>query len=372
MKQKQLIIFLSAILVIIAAITFIALKSIIGNKTPDNTYVELPENDNSTEDNPEDTPSNQDSTDVDSDESTETKPDENTVTEPADNTDVKPDVKPDESTDAKPADNTVSTPTSNSSGNESSSSQPAESVAEVDNRVYNTSMPNSYKDFVLTKDMSAGEAYEYLNGFLNSKYSILINKEHKVGSDYEPSDLTVPGGCQYKMESTAAKALSDMLSAARADGYSDLILYSGYRTYSSQKNKYETRTNKYLNQGYSQAQAEEKAGEYIAPPGSSEHHTGLAADVCSSKIVSRFGYLDDSFDTTSEFEWLRDHCSEYGFIMRYRKDAQSITGFLYEPWHYRYIGVDHAKACTALGVTYEEYHALLEKLMDEAKTEAGV
>lgn len=74
----------------------------------------------------------------------------------------------------------------------------------------------------------------------------------------------------------------------------------------------------------------------------------------------------------AEYKWLRDHCSEYGFIMRYRKDAQSITWiFVRAPWHYRYLGVDHAKACTALGVTYEEYHALLEKLRDEAKTDAG-
>lgn len=231
---------------------------------------------------------------------------------------------------------------------------------------------SGYKSFSLTKDMSAAEAYEYLDEFLNSKYSILINKQHKVGSDYEPENLVVPSGCDYQMEQTAAKALSDMLSAARADGYSDLILYSGYRTYSSQKNKFETRTQRYLNEGYPQAQAEEKAGEYIAPPGSSEHHTGLAADVCSSKIVSKFGYLDDSFDSTEEYKWLREHCAEYGFIMRYRKDAEDITGFLYEPWHYRYIGVEHAKACTELSITYEEYYEMLVKLRDEAKADAGL
>lgn len=362
MKQKQLVIFLSVIIIIIAAITFIALKSIIGGKKPETVTEPLPDDSASVgttpdngggENKPEAPASNQNNPDTKPDDNSNSKPDSNSDTKPDSNSNSKPnsnsDTKPDDKPDDKP------------SGNGTNG----------DNKVYNTSMPDSYKDFALTKGMSAKEAYEYLNGFLSSKYSILVNKEHKVGSDYEPSDLTVPGGCEYKMESTAAKALSDMLRAARADGYGDLVLYSGYRTYSSQKNKYETRTNKYLSEGYSQAQAEEKAGEYIAPPGSSEHHTGLAADVCSSKIVSKFGYLDDSFDTTGEYKWLRDHCSEYGFIMRYRKDAQSITGFLYEPWHYRYLGVDHAKACTALGVTYEEYHALLEKLRDEAKTDAG-
>ena len=235
-----------------------------------------------------------------------------------------------------------------------------------------TAVPTSYKDFSLTSGMSAAQAYEYLDEFLDSKYSILINKQNKVGSDYAPSDLVLPQGCSYQMESTAAKALTDMLSAARQDGYSDLILYSGYRTYASQKNKFENRTQQYLNQGYSQQQAEEKAGEYLAPPGSSEHHTGLAADVCSSKIVNKYGYLDDSFDTTDEFKWLEQHCAEYGFILRYSKSAEDITGFLYEPWHYRYIGTDHAKACMALGITYEEYHSMLVKLRDEAKADANV
>lgn len=229
----------------------------------------------------------------------------------------------------------------------------------------------SYESLTILDGKTPQEAYEYLDSFLNSRYGILVNKENKVGSDWAPSDLITPSGCEYKMEKQAGEALVQMLSAARADGITDLSLYSGYRTYSSQKNKFDTRTQKYLNQGYSRADAEKKAGEYIAPPGSSEHHTGLAADICSWGIVSKYGYLSDDFDTTKEYRWLSENCMNYGFILRYRKDAEDITGFLYEPWHYRYIGVEHAKMCSSLGITYEEYHALLVKCRDEAKVRMG-
>lgn len=315
MKRKQLTAILCVIILIIAAVTVVSVTDVIGGKNP----------------------IQQDRTD-------------DTGSETNENTDAGENDKPGKD-DSNPDTNENSKP---------------------DETDINNDRGSGYKSFSLTKNMSAAEAYEYLDEFLNSKYSILINKQHKVGSDYEPENLVIPSGCDYQMEQTAANALSDMLSAARADGYSDLILYSGYRTYSSQKNKFETRTQRYLNEGYSQAQAEEKAGEYIAPPGSSEHHTGLAADVCSSKIVSKFGYLDDSFDSTDEYKWLKEHCAEYGFIMRYRKDAEDITGFLYEPWHYRYIGVEHAKACTELSITYEEYYEMLIKLRDEAKADAGL
>ncbi len=290
------------------------------------------------------------------------KPNDN----PADIPNDEPSVKPNDEPSVQPNDEPSVQP------NDEPSVQPNDEPSVQPNEpIIKEQMPTSYKDFSLTKGKNAKEAYDILNSFLESKYSILTNKQNKVSSDYEPSNLAVPNGCDYKMEKTAGDALVKMLSAAKSDGYYDLVLYSGYRTYASQKNKYETRTQKYLNQGYSQAEAEAKAGEYIAPPGSSEHHTGLAADVCSWKIVSKYGYLSDDFDTTAEFRWLEQNCAKYGFILRYKKGCEDITGFLYEPWHFRYIGVEHATACTALDITYEEYYQLLLKMRDEAKTDAG-
>ena len=365
MNRKQLKLILTLIVLIIAATTTIlvinAFKSNGKNNTQDNQNTENTQQPDS------DTQTNNDS-------DTDDKDDESNVSGSGSQDNQDPD---DQNSGDTQTGNSDSDNQSSSSGNSGSDDTQTGNSGSDDTQTgnsgsANTSVPASYKDFSLTKDMSAQQAYQYLDDFLNSKYSILINKQNKVNSDYAPSDLVTPQGCSYQMESTAAKALTDMLSAARSAGYSDLILYSGYRTYASQKNKFENRTQQYLNQGYSQQQAEEKAGEYLAPPGSSEHHTGLAADVCSSKIVNKFGYLDDSFDTTDEFKWLEQNCAEYGFILRYRKSAEDITGFLYEPWHYRYIGTDHAKACMELGITYEEYHDMLVKFRDEAKTAAGV
>ena len=230
----------------------------------------------------------------------------------------------------------------------------------------------NYKNFALLKGMSAKEAYDYLTEFLDSKFSVLVNKDNLISSDYGPENPTVPSGYDYKLEKEAADALAKMLKDAKADGIYDLEFYSGYRSYNTQKNKFVTRTQRYLDQGYSQQEAEKKAGEYIAPPGSSEHQTGLAADVCSYAIVSKYGYLSDDFDTTKEWRWLNDHCTDYGFILRYRKDSEDITGFLYEPWHFRYLGVEHAKACTELSIPYEKYHELLVKYQAQAKADAGV
>ncbi len=238
--------------------------------------------------------------------------------------------------------------------------------------VTNEKISESYKEFSLTKGMDAKTAYDTLNSFLNSKYSILTNKQNRLPANFVPTDLVVPSGCQYQMERTAANALVSLLSAAKQNGIYDLVLYSGYRTYASQKNKFETRTNRYLNQGYSRAEAEAKAGEYIAPPGASEHNTGLAADVSSSTIVNKYGSLTDHFDQTKSYQWMKNNCANYGFIIRYLKGKEGITGYSYEPWHIRYIGKEHATACTALGITYEEYYSLLLKYREQAKADAGV
>ena len=261
-------------------------------------------------------------------------------------------------------DNVTVKPSTPSSGNSSSNWDVTIGSTEV---AVPQSAPKSYKEFSLTKDMSAAEARAYLDNFLNSKYSILLNKQNRVASSYAPSDLITPAGCSYPMERVAGNALVELLTAAKQNGVYDLVLYSGYRTVASQKNKFVTRTQKYLNQGYSQAEAEKKAGEYIAPPGASEHHTGLAADVCSSTIVNKYGYLSDEFDTTASYRWMRDNCAKYGFIIRYTKGDEAITGYSYEPWHLRYLGVEHATACTQLGYTYEEYHSMLIALRDSAK-----
>ncbi|MBQ3094007.1 MAG: M15 family metallopeptidase, partial [Clostridia bacterium] len=93
------------------------------------------------------------------------------------------------------------------------------------------------------------------------------------------------------------------------------------------------------------------AASEVACPGTSEHHTGLAVDLLHEDCWELEEYWEDS----EAFDWLMEHCADYGFILRYPKDARSITGVIYEPWHYRYVGVEAAKAIMSRGITLEEY-----------------
>ena len=214
------------------------------------------------------------------------------------------------------------------------------------------------------------QRYDEILKIFSDPYMKLVNRDNLLSSDFEPESLTSIN--DYRLESTAAAALKKMLSAAKENGYNDFVFYSGYRTYSSQKNKYETRTQTYLDQGYSLEQAQAKAGEYIAPPGSSEHQSGLAADVCIPSIVNKYGNLNEAFDQTDDFVWLRDNAHKYGFILRYPKGKESITGFNYEPWHYRYVGVEQATIIHELGITFEEYHQNLQKEKSELENKLGL
>lgn len=160
--------------------------------------------------------------------------------------------------------------------------------------------------------------------------------------DYAPSLSTVQG---YKVHSKIVKPLNAMISAAANDGI-NLYIVSAYRTYQRQETNFNNRVQKYIDQGMSKAEAEKKTATIIAVPGTSEHHLGLALD---------FNSLDQSFANTKEGQWLAKNAYKYGFILRYEKDTTDITGIIYEPWHYRYVTVEHAKKIQEMGITFEEY-----------------
>ena len=107
--------------------------------------------------------------------------------------------------------------------------------------------------------------------------------------------------------------------------------------------------------GLDEEEAVAAAGEVVAVPGTSEHQLGLAVDICSMD----YQLLDEGQEQTAEYQWLRAHCAEYGFILRYPPDTTDITGIIYEPWHFRYVGTPHAQLMTERGLTLEEYHVLL-------------
>ena len=161
--------------------------------------------------------------------------------------------------------------------------------------------------------------------------------------DYSPTVVSV--GDNYKLEAKAAAAWQDMQAAAWEDGVS-LWIISAYRTLERQTELYNEKVEEYKNLGYSEADAKLEAGKWVAVPGTSEHCLGYAADLCS---------LEESFENSEQFAWLQEHCAEYGFILRYPKDKVDITKISYEPWHYRYVGSNHAQIIMSQGLCLEEY-----------------
>ena len=156
-----------------------------------------------------------------------------------------------------------------------------------------------------------------------------------------------------QMESQAAAAFTAMQNAAAAEGVS-LYAVSGYRTLEHQTRNYTSALQNYLSQGYSEEEATRLTEEYYAIPGTSEHEAGLAMDI---------GSIDDSFANTPAYAWLQEHCTEYGFIYRYEKDFTDTTHIAWEPWHYRFVGVNHAGEYSRLGMhTLEDYVAYLQGL----------
>lgn len=180
-------------------------------------------------------------------------------------------------------------------------------------------------------------------------YLRLVNANHILPDDFSPELATISmdyardEGMQF--DARAINQLEAMCAAAEADGV-DLLVISAYRTFSVQEGLYNNKVNYYLDQGYGTEEAKALAATVVARPKTSEHNLGLAVD---------FNDVEERFAQTEAYTWLRAHCAEYGFIMRYDKSKQDITGVIYEPWHYRYVGVDVAHYITEKNITLEEF-----------------
>ena len=211
---------------------------------------------------------------------------------------------------------------------------------------------NSKKIISIVNSKADLEFYsESYDSNLNDNNLILVNKFYHLKEDYVPNDLvTLSGqynkGANNKMRKDAALAFMEMVDAAKLD---NIILYnmSAYRDYNYQVNLY----NKYI-----QRDGKEAADKYSARPGYSEHQSGLCSDLNN---------ISDSFDGTDEAIWLKNNAYKYGFILRFPKDKEDITGYKYEPWHYRYVGKEVAKIIYDDDITLEEYYAYyIEKTSD--------
>ena len=133
------------------------------------------------------------------------------------------------------------------------------------------------------------------------------------------------------------------------------VVVSAYRDFDHQTRNYNRKVNYYLNKGYSRADAEKEAATVVAVPGTSEHQLGLAVDI----IDNRLWDLVEAQENQPAQKWLLENSWRYGFIFRYPKDKLDITGIIYEPWHYRYVGRELAEEIYNTGLTFEEYLASL-------------
>ncbi|PYI56648.1 M15 family metallopeptidase [Paenibacillus flagellatus] len=180
--------------------------------------------------------------------------------------------------------------------------------------------------------------------------AVLVNKTYKLPDNYKPDDLVEPDipfifkekSDKRLMRKEAAGALEKLVAAAEKDGIS-LAGVSGYRSQATQKTLFDN---------YVKKDGEEAARKYSAVPGHSEHQTGLAMDISGSDGKCA---ASDCFAGTKEAKWLADHAAEHGFIIRYPKGKEDVTGYQYEPWHLRYVGTKAAKEIAEKGVTLEEY-----------------
>ena len=186
------------------------------------------------------------------------------------------------------------------------------------------------------------------NSVVKDELLTLVNFENTIPKDWKVDLVRLNNG--QSVDRRIYDDLIAMLQAAKSEGLNPLIC-SSYRTNEKQEQLYQNKVSEYLSQGYSKVEASDKAAFWVARPGTSEHQLGLAVDIVSTKNQR----LDRSQENTVEQQWLIQNSWKYGFVLRYPTNKNSITGVGYEPWHYRYVGKEHAKKINELGVCLEEY-----------------
>ena len=176
----------------------------------------------------------------------------------------------------------------------------------------------------------------------------LVNKAYPLSKEYAPKLVEIEQGMY--VDQRIVDDLKEMLADIRADGLNPYIC-SAYRDYEYQRQVFNETMVTWIAQGYTPLDAYDETAKSVAVPGTSEHATGLALDITSAE----FAELDERQAETAEAKWFAEHCWEYGFILRYPVDKSAVTGIVYEPWHYRYVGKEAAREITEQGLTLEEY-----------------
>lgn len=208
--------------------------------------------------------------------------------------------------------------------NKNAEDKPSNQNSSNDNQGSSSSQSNSSSGYI--EGQPEPTAPTYINGIM------LVNKKHPLPSTYNKG-----------VDLEAAAALQKMIQAGKQAGF-NYNAFSGFRSYEYQTDLY----NRYVARDGKAA-----ADRYSARPGYSEHQSGLAFDIGEESRKDL--WLTEQFGETPAGKWLMENAHNYGFILRYPKGKEHITGFMYESWHYRYVGVEHAKAIHQAGITLEEY-----------------
>lgn len=208
---------------------------------------------------------------------------------------------------------------------------------------------STYRDIVETETDALQESDYSAYQFDEEDWRlILINKQHSIPDDYTFPLGTISGN--LRCDERILEDLLAMMQAAQNDGM-DLEICSPYRDYNRQTYLFERKITRYMNAGMSYMDAYKTSSITVTAPNASEHQIGLAIDFYSST----YRKLNEGFADTETGKWLAAHSYEYGFILRYPKGKEYITGIEYEPWHFRYVGIEAATLITQKGITLEEF-----------------
>ena len=177
---------------------------------------------------------------------------------------------------------------------------------------------------------------------------VLVNGDHPMEEGYVPQLKELEEG--LSLDSRIIDAAKEMLADAKKAGL-HIDICSAYRSVERQEQVFGESMKERVKDGMSYWDAFNETALNVAIPGTSEHALGLALDLISNQYTE----LDERQETTAEAKWLKENCHKYGFILRYPPEKTNITGIIYEPWHYRYVGVEDATEIMKLGITLEEY-----------------
>lgn len=208
-------------------------------------------------------------------------------------------------------------------------------------------------DVDISKTDEAISTIADISAFDNDNWEyVLINKQHPVPCDYEFSIGSLRNG--IKCDERVVPFLQKMIDDAKSEGI-NLVVCSSYRNNKRQIKLFENKINRYMKKGYSYSESYKMTSQAVTIPGASEHEAGLAMDI----VCKEYALLNSEFGDTDAGKWLEINSWKYGFIVRYPKDKEDITGIEYEPWHFRYVGKDAAEYINSNNLCLEEFVSII-------------